>query len=197
MSLHSPLSSSLELLLLLLHLFADLSVELANFFVNLVKVPLDQHLKVRMLELGSTITSPVNTAIKVPAIRDELVEEFFLERRFFLFSHIIALFQGLFLFNLLVAKFEQVLDNTEAVVIEIAPIDHEYLVLCRHSLVLIAKPAQHNLISSDDKLIILSVVLLISDDAAQPLKHDRGLAIACLGLASCQHAPLILHASLH
>ena len=163
----------------------------------LIKMPLDQHLKVGMLKLRSAITRPVNATIEVPAIRDELIEEFFLKRSFFLFSHVIALFQGFLLLNLLVAKFKQVLDNTEAFIIEIAPIDHEYLVLSRHSLVLIAKPAQHNLVSCDNKLVILRVILFISDDATEPLKHDSSLAIARLRLACSKHASLVFHAGLH
>ena len=87
-------NSSLELLLLFLHLLSDFPVEFSNLIIELIQVPLDEEFEVRMLGIVTvSIFSPVHTAIVVPAVWQELVEEFFLQGVNHLIRHVLALLQ--------------------------------------------------------------------------------------------------------
>ena len=65
----------------------------------------------------------VQAAIKVPSRRQLLIEEFFLQSLDLSFTHVFALLEQFTLGLLRAAKFEQVLQDLNASLVEIAPVD--------------------------------------------------------------------------
>ena len=170
------MAQSFVLLLLFHDILSDLPIELANIIVDLVQVFLDQQLNIRVFHVGQvSVLRPVHAPIEIPAGWQVLVEEFVLNRGNLLIRHIFAFLEQFGLSLLGSAQFQQVFDNRDARLVEISPVSQDDSVLVSDPLALVPHPTEGHIVSRDDHLEVLSIVLLIDDNASQSLEHHSRL----------------------
>lgn len=138
------------MLLFLLDLLANISVELSDIIIDTVQVPLQKHLQVGVLRRGrTTIASPVKTAIEVPACGHELVKEFFLDGFFLGRGDVNAFLEDATCFNLSVTKFQQVSQGFETALVKVTTVDKKDTVFIRDTRISILESTEVDLVCGD------------------------------------------------
>ena len=131
-------TTSFILLLLLLNLLPKSSIVLPNFIIYFIQMPLNQQLQVWVFQWrAEAISGPVSTAVEVPALRQELVEEFIFDLLNLLFCNIVSLLEGFSWADLGAAKFKEFLDYVNTSIIQIAAINKHYSILFWNSVCLV------------------------------------------------------------